>query len=249
MFEKMQIRLCSAVRPMALLLVLVALPLQVWSDEVTEKEALKLAQQFVASHNTRKSVPTVKAAGQVSGLYVFNVSGDGGFVIVSNDDATMPILGYGERGNIDTECLPDNMRAWLQGYADEIAWLQQQETNGVVVTRAKAPRREAEEPESGEPESPTGWQPGDAKTDILPLVTSRWNQGEPYHALTPYYKKEDSGYSYSKDYAEGYTHCATGCVATAMAQVMYYHKWPTAATATIPAYQWRTYWLPVARNS
>lgn len=29
----------------------------------------------------------------------------------------------------------------------------------------------------------------------------------------------------------------TGCVATAMAQIMYYHKWPVAETKAIPAYQ------------
>ena len=86
-----------------------------WADELTGKQALELAQQFVASHNLRKSTPTVKEAGQVSGLYVFNVSNNGGFVIVSNDDQTVPILGFGQSGNIDINDLPDNMRAWLEG--------------------------------------------------------------------------------------------------------------------------------------
>ena len=31
-------------------------------------------------------------------------------------------------------------------------------------------------------------------------------------------------------------HCATGCTNTAMAQVMFYHKWPAGTTATIPSY-------------
>ena len=41
---------------------------------------------------------------------------------------------------------------------------------------------------------------------VAPLLTCKWNQLEPYNKKT--------GYPY------------TGCVATAIAQVMYYHKWP-----------------------
>lgn len=45
-------------------------------------------------------------------------------------------------------------------------------------------------------------KPADA---VPPLIKSRWGQSEPYNKLTHYY---------------------TGCVATAMAQIMYYHQWP-----------------------
>ena len=140
---------------------------------------MKLAQEFVSSHNTRKSSPTVEAAGQVSGLYVFNVSNDGGFVIVSNDDSAAPILGFSQSGNINISDLPDNMRAWLQGYADQIAWQQQHGAQSAEITPNKAPRREAEAPETAD------WTPGNAKTAIEPLVPSRWNQGEPYNDQTP----------------------------------------------------------------
>lgn len=174
----------------AMTLVFAAVWMNVWADEVTEKQALEEAQQFVASHNNRKSTPTVKSAGQVSGLYLFNVSGNGGFVIVSNDDQTIPILGFGESGNIDPDDLPDNMRAWLQSYADQIAWLQ---SNGKDAkdtnNRSRAPRRTA-------------------KTAIGPLVQTNWNQSIPYYNLCP----EIDG-----------TKTVTGCVATTMAQIMYYH--------------------------
>lgn len=79
---------------------------------------------------------TLTLAERVSGLYVINVANDGGFVIVSNDDRTFPILGFGESGNIDPDNMPANMRAWLQGYADEIAWLQKSNTV-TTVGRAK----------------------------------------------------------------------------------------------------------------
>ena len=177
----------------------------VWCEEVSEKQALQLAQQFVNSHNTRKSAPTVAAAGQVSGLYLFNVSNGGGFVVVSNDDATItPILGYGERGSIDIKNLPDNMRAWLQDYANEIAWMQ---THGSTKPASKASRRAGSH----------------AQTAIAPLLTTTWDQGAPYNNLCP----------------DG---CVTGCVATAMAQVMFYTETvthqnaTTTTTAEIPGY-------------
>ena len=44
---------------------------------------------------------------------------------------------------------------------------------------------------------------------------------------------------------EGFDHCATGCVATSMAQVMKYHEWPAQATQDIPSYAWYNYDMPL----
>lgn len=61
------------------------------------------------------------------------------------------------------------------------------------------------------------------KTAISPLVKTKWNQGTPYNNLCP---------------AVGNTKCPSGCVATAMAQVMKYYNYPAVGmgrvTATIP---------------
>lgn len=52
---------------------------------------------------------------------------------------------------------------------------------------------------------------------INPIVKTYWAQGSPYYNLCP----EQDG-----------QHSLTGCTATAMAQVMYYHKYPEAPTGT-----------------
>lgn len=53
----------------------------------------------------------------------------------------------------------------------------------------------------------------ESATSFKPLLGDiAWNQDSPYNDLCPQY-----------DMA---TKCPTGCVATAMAQLMYYHKWP-----------------------
>ncbi|MBQ1627195.1 MAG: C10 family peptidase, partial [Prevotella sp.] len=56
---------------------------------------------------------------------------------------------------------------------------------------------------------------------VEPMLTTKWDQRYPYNANCPM--------------IDNYR-CATGCVATAMAQVMYYHHWPQDATAIIPSY-------------
>lgn len=76
--------------------------------------------------------------------------------------------------------------------------------------------------------------PTPTKRYIAPMVTSRWNQGSPYNLYMPYYKKDDGTISSGNDRS------ATGCVATAMAQIMYYWKWPREATKEIPGYT--SYW-------
>lgn len=59
---------------------------------------------------------------------------------------------------------------------------------------------------------------GGDRAPIKTLVTSRWNQGAPYNNACPTYSESQR--------------CVTGCVATAMAQVMYYHKWPEVGTGS-----------------
>ena len=59
---------------------------------------------------------------------------------------------------------------------------------------------------------------------VSPLLSSTWNQSSPYNDLAPLYN-ETGG------------RCVTGCVATAMAQVMYYHKHPEIGTGS-HSYLW-----------
>ena len=202
-----------------LLVLCLTLAVVVNAGDVTPKQALQQAQSFLqqrvtSGKNRSQSASELKMAGRISGLYVFNATGDNGYVIVSNDDRTESVLAYSDSGCLDVDNMPDNMRAWLQGYADEIAWL---DANGYQPTASNTPRRASA-----------------VKPSIAPLMKTHWNQDAPYYNLCPYYK----GNSYNTTGGDGYAHCATGCVATAMAQAMYYTQWPTAATAAIPAYTW-----------
>ena len=70
-----------------------------------------------------------------------------------------------------------------------------------------------------------------SRTPIRPLLHSIWGQGEPFNYYLPFTLTTTDNNGVTRAW-----HAKTGCVATAMAQVMYYHKWPARTTQTIPAY-------------
>ncbi len=67
-----------------------------------------------------------------------------------------------------------------------------------------------------------GERPRKTKYDrpsIAPLITSEWGQREPYNMFIP--MVEDVFHP-----ENGWVHALTGCVATAVSQIMRYHRWP-----------------------
>jgi hypothetical protein len=130
-------------------------------------------------------------------FYVFNVPNGQGYVIAAADDRIPAVLGYSDKGNIDPDNMPENMRAWLKGYSDQMEYLS---SHPDAATPQKTVTGEAIEPLLG------------------PIA---WNQGSPYNDLCP---------------MDGTVHSLTGCVATAMAQLMYFWKYPKATTDVIPGY-------------
>lgn len=65
--------------------------------------------------------------------------------------------------------------------------------------------------------------------DVDPLMKSTWGQSDPYDIMCPLYKIFEGRPIY----------CSTGCVATAMAQILYYYKHPVSLQADIPVYDHR----------
>ena len=138
-------------------------------------------------------------------FYVYNI-GDG-FVIVSADDAVKPVLGYSTKGTFTGENMPVNCRSWLQGYADEIAFVKENNLSAPEkVSQAWTALAEGREPSRS----------GNTRA-VEPLLTTTWDQSPFYNALCP---------------GEGDDQAITGCVATAMAQIINYHQWPAHGMGT-----------------
>lgn len=144
-------------------------------------------------------------------LYIFNAADGEGWVVISAEDSAMPILGYSDKGSFRTDNQPANLRAWLGGYSRELQKASQQRIaqNGEVKNLWRT----------------AGYRTKSAEGKYL--ETPAYDQENPYNLKCPNVKESEI------------THQAlTGCVATAMAEVIRYHQWPEKGTGTIGGYSY-----------
>lgn len=209
---------------LSLSIILLSFAFLAMAESVSKQTALYTAQSYMMGkgktvNTTQKPFraarkKTVVSQGEDEAYYyVFNAGGNGGYVIVSGDDRVEPILGYVEQGSFDPENIPDNMRAWLDGYAEEIKYVIDNDINpnSPVLRRSKMKG---------------------TKHSIPEILTTRWNQGLPYNLTIEKYYKEDGTQARP----------AAGCIATAWAQVINFHRFPDKIKTQIPAYN-KTYTL------
>lgn len=154
----------------------------------------------------------------VSPYYVFPFGENKGFAIVSGDDNMPEIVGYADHGTYDANNMPAAMAAFLNNYRATIEAMKQGNASAIKnIAEAKALRANNTR----------------ATTAVSPLLGDiKWNQSTPYNNMCPKY--DDTNLS------------ATGCVATAMAQVMMYWKYPNELKADIQGYKTSTHELTVA---
>ena len=200
-----------------------------WAQRITEKEAQSRALKYLESKyesngrmaQARNGKPAFKSVKvEADGIYAFNIDG-GGFIIVSADSRTLPVLGYSDKGKIDWDRMPSNMRAWLQNYDNSISSLGKRmdlKDGNPVSGHDDAVRSSRRSPKSA----------------VEPLIKTRWYQNEPYWNRIPLYGGADP------DWAG--RNCYTGCVATSMAQIMKYYEWPKAAVSGMSSYVIPTAW-------
>ena len=186
------------------------------AESVSKSEALRKAQSFMPGKHFVESKSVASTRGETSSdaFYVFNADNGGGYVIVSGDDRTTEILGYSRTGNLDMDRLPENLKWWLDGYVRQIKAL------GTSVKPVKTVKTRG----VGEP-----------KEAIEPLIKTKWDQDFPYNMWCPDdqgREREDAGFATDDKGVYSVSNiCVTGCVATAMAQIMYFWQYP----ATCPA--------------
>lgn len=132
--------------------------------------------------------------GSEAAVYVFNRDNAPGFYVLAADDAVGDIvLGYSHNGSFSADNMAPGMKWLLKTYSAQ-------------VSRCAA---------SAAPATSKAVPQGLPAVD--PLLTTVWNQYEPYNDMCPVINGERS---------------ITGCVATAMAQVMKKHQWPVAGTGS-----------------
>ena len=184
-----------------------------WALPVDPMEAKSLAQTFYRLKFPKQAMPVFEDISQdigVENFYIFhNVNGTG-FVMVSGDDCSVPILGYSGTNNCRNGEIPDNVLSWL-GYYDGVIGMAVQ--NGEEATQEIAEQWNSLRAGSlPEPKSTTA---------VSPLISTTWDQNAPYNNFCP-------GTDTNK--------AIVGCVATAMAQFMKYYNWPATGTGSYSYY-------------
>jgi uncharacterized repeat protein (TIGR02543 family) len=199
----------------------------VWAKKVDLENAERVVNRYAElqyKHLDRQNIQ-LRYTENIQGLqksteivcyYVFDV-GNNGFVIVAGDDVVKPILGYSENGNYDSTNLPPAFVYWLD-------CLQQEITYAIENNLPQTPEIKAMwDNYLNVNAKQSGRQKGN---DVLPLIQTKWHQTPPYNNLCPTIAgaPNSNGRAY------------TGCVATAMAQLMKYYNHPPQGSGQSEAY-------------
>ncbi len=129
-----------------------------------------------------------------------------GWVVVAGCDAVIPVLGYAFEGAFKADDQPACFRAWMEQYAKAIAH---------CLENKLAPTEEIQkEWKRLSGHDPLTLRDLRSQKGVQPLLTSKWDQGKFYNTQCPADPQGPDG------------HAVTGCVATAMGQIMYYYRWP-----------------------
>ena len=198
-------------------LALLLIPGLLQAEEISLDRARQTAEVFLGKREpatrTGARLTCINAgeatrSGEPQDYYIFNREG-GGFVIVSALDAAIPVLGYSlEKSFSLDEDMPENLAAMLELYRYQI---RARRASGVPATSAERTRWD-DELSRTRGERPVA----------VNLHTAEWGQGAPFNRYCPL---DTNG-----------KRTITGCTATAISEVMYFHKHPKAGTGTLPGY-------------
>jgi len=232
----------------ALFLLISFLPNWLVAKQVSPETAKQVAKTQIQSNNQLRSAQelnliftktadnkTVNAPAKVSGntssqvnsasanvlYYVFS-AGEKGFVIVAGDDIAKPVLGYSDTGTYDPNNLPPN----FVYYMDDCLAKEIEQAIAQGITQDEKTKEQWD-----------NYLTGNTATfrttaAVAPLLgpdgnpnSIAWNQTLPYNYNCP---------------TSGGSKTVTGCVATAMAQVLMYHQYPAKGNGTIATYSTST---------
>ncbi|MCR4827531.1 MAG: C10 family peptidase [Bacteroidales bacterium] len=177
------------------------------AQTVTLQEAAAAAQRYFEQNGkTLTNCAKIIQDDQKSPLlYFFNA--ENGFVVISGDKSAPPVLSFSDQQLYNDSDVVPPFEMWINHYADQIRQIKKQH----IVQSQFVSQWEAVL--SGAPVFRSG-------DEVEPLMLSKWDQGEYYNYYCP------------KDAAGDNGRVVTGCVATALAQLIYYYRFPETGTGS-----------------
>ena len=188
----------------------------VFANRIDEATAKLVAVHFLQGRSTKLNyispqnlIPVISSKDSTGTYsqpcyYLFNLTASKGFIIVSATDNVQPILGYSFESSFDTADVPIQLAEWLQKRKQEIAYAIK--NNFPVSDEIKTHWQELINPSKK-----VKYQLFGNASSVSPMLHTTWNQSPYYNAQCP----------------KG---TLTGCVATAMAQILKYWNYPAKGT-------------------
>ncbi|MCD4697528.1 MAG: thiol protease/hemagglutinin PrtT [Bacteroidales bacterium] len=183
-----------------------------YAEKISAGKANEVAIHFLNSalyeiNNIELSEPVVLKQEGHNILYVFNFTN--GFVLISAESSVFPVLGYSAVHPFEFGMLPPSFEFWLNSYKEQIFWN--------IKNNEAAPRHIAQAWENLTEKSRSSQLDNQF---VSPMLQTSWNQGCYYNSALPV----DSSGSCNHPY--------TGCVATALGQVLKYYNYPKTGTGS-----------------
>ena len=199
-------------KKLLLLVIAVFLAAALSAENVDQVKVRKVAKAFAAQRDRNAAqlktyivyshpMPNKRDAA----FYVVNL-GDTGFVIVSANDVAHPVIGYSFDSPWPTE---GNIPPQITDYLDDLAGQIEAASQDQPDQATKTEWQELLAINLNNPPQPKG-----NRTEVGPLLTTTWDQGQYYNAMCPEDANGPDG------------HTLTGCVATALAQIIRYNQYP-----------------------
>ena len=194
------------------------------ANPVTPAVAKQTAENFY-KQNTNAKVKAVslnlafteKSATGSAAYYVFNVNTNDGFVIISADDAAHPIIGYSTKNQFVVPTPVSPLYKWLKNRTKEIDVIQAKHiTADETVANEWAGNFTGNFIQNSSTQKNNA-NASTAAVSVAPLCQTTWDQS-------------GGGNVQYNDSCPGGS--VTGCVATAMAQIMKYWNYPTHGTGS-----------------
>ena len=191
----------------SIVLIIAVLFGMLYSNTVSQEKAKSLAQNWYKhldpqskNNSNVKSINSEEYKG-VTPFYTFSFE-NGGFVIVSADDDVYPILGYSLTSISSKDSDNAEFKSWLNSYKEQIFSIKSKKlsNNDNKKLWKNYLNNEFEETKGSR--------------TVAPLLTTEWGQTGTFNTYCPENANMPNGRT------------ATGCTATAVAQVMKFHSYP-----------------------
>lgn len=193
-----------------IILSLLILSTNVYSQKVEKKDALRIVDKIIKAESKHNfQLDKMEPLDSDTLIYVAKFKNKG-FLIISGDYSAPPVLGRCNESIFELDSLPGGLQYLIQRYKTEISYMREMKLEPNEKTKEKWRKYLNDKQESSVLKSANS-----AQATGCYLIGSTWAQGSTYNS-------NDKAIHFNK-YAPDM--CAAGCVAVALAQVLYYWNW------------------------